>query len=344
MKLTPLDIRRQQFARKTFGGYDTDEVDGFLKQLADQWEGALDDVRTASERAADFESKLKHYERVELALQEALETARDTGRRAEAMAEQKARLTIEEAEMRARQILQDAERDRHGMRQDLVKLTSRQNEIGARLRGFLLSELEILAQYQGDDPVGFIKLQPANPAGGDYRLDATPEPHRLGHHEAPDEDLASSYAPYTEAPRAARDPEPANDAPADAPAEMDDAPPEAVPVEPVQAEPMPSRPTLADSFIATPAPEPAPEPPPSSVEPSTAEPSTPEPAPAELADEAPSSAPAWAPDSPPRDGDVPAEAPAPSWNLRSLVTGEGGNVAASEAERDRIRRILDDLD
>ena len=54
--------------------------------------------------------------------------------------------------------------------------------------------------------------------------------------------------------------------------------------------------------------------------------------------------------SPPAPADEPAaptwaaDPPAPSWDLRSLVTGEGDNVAGSDAERDRIRRILDDLD
>ncbi len=223
MKLNPLDIRRQQFARKTFGGVDSDEVDSFLKQLADQWENLLDELHQAHARTQDAETKLKHYERVELALQEALETTRDTGRRAEAMAEQKSRLVIEEAELRARQIVQDAERERYGMRQDLAKLSTRQNEIGARLRGFLLSELEILAQFQGDDPVGFIKLQPANPQSEEaHAIAASPE--RLA---APRSEAAAE--PAAEAPPAdpllAESPpafQPSGLPPADAPA-----PPEA---------------------------------------------------------------------------------------------------------------------
>ena len=308
MKLNPLDIRRQQFARKTFGGVDADEVDGFLKQLADQWEDLLDELHQAHARTQEAESKLKHYERVELALQEALETTRDTGRRAEAMAEQKARLVIDDAELRARQIVQDAERERYGMRQDLAKLSSRQNEIGARLRGFLLSELEILAQFQGDDPVGFIKLQPANPPPEDARAIA-PSPERLA---APDAPRPEAEAPAADPPAA--DPPPADPPPADAsPAfQPTDAPPADAPAAP-----------------APEAPRPAAEAPP-------ADPSTPTdpPAPGEAA--APSEVPAstWT--------DEPS-AP-PSWDLRSLVTGSDANVAGSEAERERIRRILDDLD
>lgn len=315
MTLNPLDIRRQQFAKKTFGGYDTDEVDGFVKQLADQWERVLDEARVASERAGEVEHKLRHYERVEMALQEALETARESGRRSEAMAEQKARLIVEEAELRARQIVQDAERDRHGMRQDVVKLSSRQAEIGARLRGFLLSELEILAQFQGDDPVGFIKLQAAHPPGsgpyGDRAVGPAADAPRLAPHETDEPDdaeWADARRPDVFSDLA---PAPVDEAPASE-ASFSEAPIPEAPPTPISEAPAAPAPAPAATFAAeetVPADVPAHEP-------------AREPAP-----------PVWAPDP-----------PAPSWDLRSLVTGEGDNVAGSDAERDRIRRILDDLD
>ena len=66
-----------------------------------------------SARPREIEAKLVHYERVELALQEALESARETARSTAASAEEKARLIIQEAELRAETILRDAERERH---------------------------------------------------------------------------------------------------------------------------------------------------------------------------------------------------------------------------------------
>ncbi|HEX9951229.1 MAG TPA: DivIVA domain-containing protein, partial [Rubricoccaceae bacterium] len=299
MKLNPLDIRRQQFARKTFGGYDTEEVDGFLKQLADQWEAALDEVRVATERTQEAENKLRHYERVELALQEALETTRETGRRAEAVAEQKARLVLDEAEMRARQIVQDAERDRHGLRQDLVKLTARQTEIGARLRGFLLSELEILAQFQGDDPIGFIKLQPAS-AGGPPRVEVhSAEPHRELSREP---SRLAEATPESEAP-----------APAPVPA------PTAEPTAEAFAQPVPDAPHPPSAFSDVPPPfADAPVPPPAPMPPVPAE----APAAAAPAAQPPAPAPEWFADPP---GGTSSETPTPAWDLRSLVAGPDDN-------------------
>lgn len=202
--LNPLAIRRQQFTRG-FRGYDTDEVDGFLKQIADQWEQLAEEKRIAEERVREIESKLKHYERVELALQEALESSRESAQRAHAAAEQKARLIVEEAELRAQRILQDAEQERYGVRQDLARLTSRQNEVAARLRAFLMSELEILAQFQGDDPVGFIRLVSSGDAEGraaPAQLPERPEPEDAEVSEATDEAAPGQAAPEEHVPAA----------------------------------------------------------------------------------------------------------------------------------------------
>jgi cell division initiation protein len=331
MNLTPLDVRRKAFD-KGFRGYDPTEVDLFLKQVADRLEEVQEEARRAEERSRESEAKLVHYEKVELALQEALESARETAKRAEAAAEERARLMIQEAELRAETILRDAERERHGLRQDLVRLSSRQAEVAARLRGFLLSELEVLAQFQGDDPVGFIKLQAAGASGqlppAQSRLEAPID--------APD-DLDESEVVEGEGE----------------PADLGDAP------GPVEQSPAPAEYGSSD--------EPGPTAPPPFVTPDYPEPpaeaeapvdETPlnapldpdvddEPAPAEP--EAPlSGAYAAAPEHPDEDEQPAAPPPKPAvtggWDLRSLVTGEERSVAASEEERERIRRILDDLD
>ena len=132
MKLTTLDLKKQQFG-KTFRGLDPDEVRSFLDLVAQQWEEMQDEVRRAEERVVAAEHKLKHYERVEVALQEALESAREGARRAEVTAEQRAKLIVEEAELKALRVVNDAEQERHHLRQDLVKLTHRQNEVAARI-------------------------------------------------------------------------------------------------------------------------------------------------------------------------------------------------------------------
>ncbi len=320
MNITPLDVRRKEFD-KAFRGYDPTEVDLFLKQVGDRLEEVQEDARRAEEKTREAESKLVHYEKVELALQEALESARESARRSEASAEEKARLIVQEAELRAERIVHDAERERYGLRQDVSKLNARQAEIAARLRGFLFSELEVLAQFQGDDPVGFIKLQSAGGAMPQGTLPpATPrlEAPISTMEDAPDDDDARPEpAPTLSAPP---EPEPS----LRAPSELE---------QPEPSEPVPAASEPLAAPLASAAPEhegeaegeaePAPEAPPADAHGS-----------------------AGPTDAPPISS---AEEPTPpavtgGWDLRSLVTGEDRNVAGSDEEREAIKRILDDLD
>ncbi len=160
MKLTPLDLRKQDFTR-VMRGYDPDEVQAFLQMLSEQWEDVLATNRRLEDRVRTVETKLEHYERVEEALQEALHTARENKEQILQNAKREAEVTLKEAEARADEITREARTDRDRFRGEAERLEGRRSEIVARLRAFLLSEMELLARFEGEDPIGFIQLLPA---------------------------------------------------------------------------------------------------------------------------------------------------------------------------------------
>ena len=270
MRLSPLELRKHQFSKGfKVSGYDPEEVKAFMRQMADQWADVLEDLRVAEARVTELESKLKHYERVELALQEALETARNTGRQIEDAASQKAKLIVEEAELRSERLLQDAEQERYNLRRDIVKLNGRQSEIAARMRAFLMAEMEVLAQFQGDDPIGFIKLMSAEESGAAGMLRSRPAQLETARDEAGP--VETPEATETEQP-AAEKVQPVDDEPTAA-AESPPAPSAEVAEEPTTPAERPTQP----AHEPPPAPARAAEPPPP---PSAAKPeSTPPPPP-----------------------------------------------------------------
>ncbi len=176
MKLSSLDIRKQEFGR-AFRGYDKEEVHAFLQMLSNQWQELVDEKARLEEKMREQEMKLSHYMKVEEALEQALQTARESSRQAIENAERKAKALIEEAEARAEDIKREAEEERHQIKREAAKITGRRHEIVARLRAFLMSEMELLAHYEGDDPIGFIKLLPgkqAAPAAPERMLSESP--------------------------------------------------------------------------------------------------------------------------------------------------------------------------
>lgn len=157
MKLTALDIRKQEFSR-TLRGYDPDEVDSFIEVISDQWKEMVDELKRDNDRISELELKLEHYHKVEEALEEALQTARTSARQTIVQADIKAKKIIEAAEEDAEKITRDARDHRRDIKREAAKFSVRRKEIVAKLRAFLLSEMEMLAHYDDDDPTGFIKL------------------------------------------------------------------------------------------------------------------------------------------------------------------------------------------
>ena len=149
MKLTALDIRKQEFAR-TFRGYDADEVDSFLQVIANDWQEMVDELRRNKEKINEQQLKLEHYMKVEEALEEALQTARSSARQTIESAEKKAADMLEEAENRIVQMQKEADSGRLEIKRETARYAVRQQEIVAKLRAFLVSEMEMLRHFESD--------------------------------------------------------------------------------------------------------------------------------------------------------------------------------------------------
>lgn len=160
MKLTPLDIRKQEFSRK-FRGYDPEEVQVFLQLAAAQWESAIDERQGLENKLAELRAKIKHYEKVEVALEEALRITRESSEKTIRNAEEKARNMIEKAESEARGMEEQARETVREIRRQVSSLNDYRLELMARLRALLTSETELLARYEEHANVVLGKLYPA---------------------------------------------------------------------------------------------------------------------------------------------------------------------------------------
>lgn len=149
MRLSPLDIKKQEFNRG-FRGFEEEEVSAFLQMLADQWDEVLEESRRLESRVAELENKLQHYQRVEDALQEALNTAKSSSKTKLANAEQEAALLLREAQSKGEQIMQEAKFANQSLIQSNISLDQRQQQILARLKAFLSSELDMLSRFDKD--------------------------------------------------------------------------------------------------------------------------------------------------------------------------------------------------
>ncbi|MDX1637448.1 MAG: DivIVA domain-containing protein [Balneolaceae bacterium] len=150
MKLTALEIKQQSF-EKSFRGYDQAEVDAFLNLMSNEWEHLVGKNRELEKRIEELEEKLKHYERVEEALHETLQTAKESAETKLSGARKEARNKIEKAEMEAESIVREAIQQRQQIRQSILRLLDRRKEIVGGIRSYLEMAQESLDQFARDE-------------------------------------------------------------------------------------------------------------------------------------------------------------------------------------------------
>jgi cell division initiation protein len=150
MRLTPLDIRKQEFGR-TLRGYDPEEVKAFLELVATELEKSDREITKLRERSERLQASVDDYRKVEQALQSTLVTTQQASEDAKVTASKEAELILREAEMRARQIVQDARRRADDFERDIISLEQQRLAFIAKFRAFILTQDQLIAAFESDE-------------------------------------------------------------------------------------------------------------------------------------------------------------------------------------------------
>ena len=175
MKLSPLDIRKQEFSRG-MRGYDVDEVRAFLQTVAGQMDELIEEQVRVEGLLDDQKGKMGHLEDVQEALQATLNLARQNAEETRQTALTKAEMIIHEAHLKGEEILKRAERELDKLRTDIQHLELGRDQMLAKLRSVLNAELELLeslrpppADLQRDSGVEVAGLAYLDPAAREYK-------------------------------------------------------------------------------------------------------------------------------------------------------------------------------
>ncbi len=149
MKLTPLDIKKQEF-KKVMRGYDSVEVDTFMDMMASEFEDLLRQQKDMRDKVVELETQLKDYRQIEKALQQTLLQAQEATGRTYESARKEAEMIIREAETKAAKVVEQANSDLSRMNRDMSTLQSRKDALLGRLRVLLSSELDLLKSLESE--------------------------------------------------------------------------------------------------------------------------------------------------------------------------------------------------
>ncbi len=149
MRITPLDIRKQEF-RKTMRGLDSDEVYAFLSTVADEYEAVLSDNKKLRERIVDIEERLKEYKDIEANLRNTLLTAERITAEAKENARKEAGLILREAEIEADRSAGMIRDHTQQLRREILELKKHKDNYLTRLRTLLESHLRVIDGFEDD--------------------------------------------------------------------------------------------------------------------------------------------------------------------------------------------------
>lgn len=134
MRITPMDIRQQQFTVKMFRGFDTQEVDTFLEDLAADYEALLKENSLLKEQLQALEERTRGLEEREKVLQETLVTTQRLVEEMKDQARREASVIIREAEVQADRIIGASRTAEGGLQSEIIALKRTRRQLAEGLR------------------------------------------------------------------------------------------------------------------------------------------------------------------------------------------------------------------
>ena len=145
--ITPIEIRQHSF-KKSFQGFNKDEVQNFLNTLASEWERMLEDHKRVKTELDKTTSALDNLRAVESALHKTLLQAEETSKSVVENAKTTAELRIQEADAKSKEMIKNAMDDRSRIEMQINELVNRRNEILQQLKSYLSAQTERLQTFE----------------------------------------------------------------------------------------------------------------------------------------------------------------------------------------------------
>ena len=151
MRLSPVDIRQQQFTNR-FRGFDRQEVDAFLDDVADDFEGLLRENAGLREQVSSHEERSRGLGETERTLKDTLVTTQRVAEEMKEGAKRDAQLIVREATLSADKLLEEARAEEAKLRVEIQTLKRLRRQLIEELRATVERYDRTLSADLGDEP------------------------------------------------------------------------------------------------------------------------------------------------------------------------------------------------
>jgi len=149
MRVTPMDIRQQQFTVR-FRGFDRQEVDTFLADVAADYEQLVKENALLKEQLAALEERSRGIEGREKLLQDTLLTTQRLAEEMKDGAKREATLLVREAELQGDKLLEEARAEEAKIKAEILALKRTRRQLAEGLRVTLDMYQRLVNEELGD--------------------------------------------------------------------------------------------------------------------------------------------------------------------------------------------------
>jgi cell division initiation protein len=150
MKITPLDVQQQEF-KSRFRGYDSEEVDAFLRTVSDAMEDLVKENAALKEQLDSTTEQLHGVRQKESALNDLLVSTQRMSENLKQAAQREAELILKEAELKAEDVLKKTQEE-YGILQREILMLQRQRIMALEKFRAILQGFQKMIELEELDP------------------------------------------------------------------------------------------------------------------------------------------------------------------------------------------------
>jgi len=147
MRIDPSEIKGKKFGL-SFRGYNQIEVDKFLKKIGEDYQEVLEEGRASSEELEKLKKEIKHHISREERIEQTLISAQKSVQLIDESSQERGRLMIKEAEIKAKKIIQEGEESLQKLKNEMAKLQGQKRLFLAKLKSLIQTHTELLHFYE----------------------------------------------------------------------------------------------------------------------------------------------------------------------------------------------------
>jgi len=171
MKLTPLDIHHKEF-RRSLRGYNEEEVDKFLDEVADEFERLFKENIDLSEKLEAANDKVRGYAEIERTLHNTMVAAQRSAEDIVSKAQTESDMVLRDAELKAKEIIHTALSQKQKTQTELMRIKQAEEDFRSRFRGMLdeyvrnlreialPDDVKMVVGKAGDETFGEVEVAP----------------------------------------------------------------------------------------------------------------------------------------------------------------------------------------